>query len=99
MAVLAARTLAGSTYKAVSARAAPRLRAPAIIPRIPPRNDGWFPYDETSAHIYQQGSSPVKKKNRDRTARKLAGMFFGNFVQYADQVTSGVRAAGFRNAG
>jgi hypothetical protein len=26
-------------------------------------------------------------------------MFFGNFVQYADQVTSGVRAAGFRNAG
>ena len=33
----------------------------------------------------------------DRTARKLAGMFHENFAQYADHVTPGVRAAGFRN--
>ena len=35
----------------------------------------------------------------DRTVRKLAGMFQENFVQYADQVTPEVRAAGFRNPG
>ena len=35
----------------------------------------------------------------DRTAEKLAGMFQENFAQYADQVTPGVRAAGFRNTG
>jgi phosphoenolpyruvate carboxykinase (ATP) len=62
------------------------MRVPASCPDVPSK-------------ILDPRSTWKDPAAYDRAAGKLAGMFQENFVQYADQVTPGVRAAGFRNPG
>lgn len=62
------------------------LRVPGSCPGVP-------------SEVLDQRSTWKDREAYDRTARKLVGMFQENFAQYADQVTPGVRAAGFRNPG
>ncbi|MBS1245185.1 MAG: phosphoenolpyruvate carboxykinase, partial [Deltaproteobacteria bacterium] len=62
------------------------LRVPRSCPDVPPG-------------VLDPRSTWKDHAAYDRTARKLAGMFHENFAQYADQVTSGVRAAGFHKTG
>jgi phosphoenolpyruvate carboxykinase (ATP) len=62
------------------------LRVPGSCPGVPPE-------------VLDPRSTWKDREAYDRTARRLAGMFYENFVQYADQATSEVRAAGFRNTG
>jgi phosphoenolpyruvate carboxykinase (ATP) len=62
------------------------LRVPGSCPDVPPG-------------VLDPRSTWKDPAAYDRTARKLAGMFHENFAQYADQVTPGVRASGFRKTG
>jgi len=62
------------------------LRVPGNCPDVPPE-------------VLDSRSTWKDRAAYDQTAGKLAGMFHENFAQYADQVTSEVRAAGFRKAG
>ena len=62
------------------------LRVPGSCPGVP-------------TEVLDPRSTWKDRAAYDRTARKLAGMFYENFAQYADQVTSEVLAAGFRNPG
>jgi phosphoenolpyruvate carboxykinase (ATP) len=62
------------------------LRVPGSCPGVP-------------SEVLDPRSTWKDRAAYDRTARKLAGMFHENFAQYTDQVTPGVRAAGFRNPG
>ncbi len=63
-----------------------RMRVPGNCPGVP-------------TEVLDPRSTWKDRAAYDRTARKLAGMFYENFAQYADQVTSEVLAAGFRNPG
>jgi phosphoenolpyruvate carboxykinase (ATP) len=62
------------------------LRLPRSCPAVPPE-------------VLDPRSTWEDRAAYDQTARKLAGMFHENFSQYTEQVTSEVRAAGFRNPG